>query len=171
MNLFFSLIVSACVMVTVQEHLHGLTICCSTTSSCYREHILDFITLDCYVAICYPFWYHRHVTCKGYLKFIVLIPLTLTIYPAISAMSKVQKCYDIESSAGIALAAVTAITFLVILMYCRIYKVAKVQTFKMIKISTLGENTTNERKLLQSELYWEYGLHLICHWSESCFSL
>ena len=101
------------------------------------------ITLDRYVAICYPFWYHRRVTCKHYLAVIVAIMCSVLALNFIAGATQSRQASNVDTSAGTLFGIWMAVMFSVILMYCRIYKVASTQS-RVTNLGTFEGDKKNE---------------------------
>ena len=101
------------------------------------------ITLDRYVAICYPFWYHRCVTCKHYLAVIVAIMCSVLALNVIAVATRSRQAFNVETSAATLFGILMAVMFSVILMYCRIYKVALTQS-RVTNLGTFEGEKENE---------------------------
>eukprot|EP00112_Aurelia_sp_Birch-Aquarium-sp1_P026407 Seg935.6 transcript_id=Seg935.6/GoldUCD/mRNA.D3Y31 product="Trace amine-associated receptor 9" protein_id=Seg935.6/GoldUCD/D3Y31 len=101
------------------------------------------ITLDRYVAICFPLWYHRFVTCKQYLVVIVSIACSVLAFNVITVATQSRQALNVESYASTLLGILAAVMLSVILMYCRIFKVASRQS-RVTNLGTFDGDKKNE---------------------------
>lgn len=105
-----------------------------------------YITVDRYVAICHPFWYHAKVTCKGYVILMVITWL-YKIVPLALGTKFYLVYYPIFS----------VVSFAVILLcYKKIYSVIRRQKRDIQKLGTFGEaekKVLHQSKEEQSKAY------------------
>eukprot|EP00112_Aurelia_sp_Birch-Aquarium-sp1_P018391 Seg438.13 transcript_id=Seg438.13/GoldUCD/mRNA.D3Y31 product="SWI/SNF-related matrix-associated actin-dependent regulator of chromatin subfamily A containing DEAD/H box 1B" protein_id=Seg438.13/GoldUCD/D3Y31 len=95
----------------------------------YSAWLILFVTIDRYLAICYPFEYCQHATCKRYSYFLVLpwVPSIGFMFPARDQKRLITATY------------LLFICMMMVYCYWRIYQAIRKQQSVVLKIGVIGE--------------------------------